>query len=690
MNDDLGRPSKRKRRQKACTGTALVAACWVLFASSVRCGASPASPRRCLAPESRVHSQKSGPSFEPESQDIVDLDERDLVHDIKNLLLVAVNRSEKILGLFDSGAAAEAQAFDLEKERVFFEEYRDLVFPLYSEAVEYLKGSGTAREGVLKPFVESLDSLVTLNRGLSKRISRYREGAAPKMDAYCNQLFGVSREAAELIGVARTGLKTRAMSRSHVPNLLKRAVHDARILPPVHENAVEIELADFPESLSLLEDAFTYTSILRNAVVEFAGNAARHSGSARVRIEPFFEQGQLGVRVQDWGKGMSPRELEESFKPGFTRSDQGTGWGLPTLENSIHAVGGRLGILSRGRNRADYAVYGDSGLFERELERIARGDSPLAQGTLAVWTLPVNPNRNQSRIFDTPFSAKVCLLVSGLGGTGRRVLSRLLSSLLGLRYYNGGFLLRMMVFDLLRHKDKAAFEQGDAFNAAIREAAASIDLSAEPVSYRGEPTAAKTFLELRRSVWELVDGNAENTLLMHRLASTDDVQRVMDEKHFEMLGSIEQTHDYAGLCVRVTDPREFRIPEDGGFASWERYAFYLEADPEVRALRTGRPGLDSLDGATRRSLVESGPASKDVSRVATYDAALRRNRRVWDVARAVLKEIHARTPDASLKKHLESVLEWKNGTFRRSARVPGAQGSGLNGRSTSKAIGRSG
>lgn len=70
------------------------------------------------------------------------------------------------------------------------------------------------------------------------------------------------------------------------------------------------------------------------------------SGKGSVEVRARHEGQNAVVRVADTGRGISPEELPNIFKPFFTTRSEGTGLGLPLAKGIVEAHGGRIEVTS--------------------------------------------------------------------------------------------------------------------------------------------------------------------------------------------------------------------------------------------------------------------------------------------------------------------------------------------------------
>lgn len=72
---------------------------------------------------------------------------------------------------------------------------------------------------------------------------------------------------------------------------------------------------------------------------EILRNAFRHAGAAEIEAEIRYDKSQLRVRIRDDGKGIDPKVLQESRRPGH--------WGLPGARERAQRIGSQLSFWSQ-------------------------------------------------------------------------------------------------------------------------------------------------------------------------------------------------------------------------------------------------------------------------------------------------------------------------------------------------------
>ena len=74
---------------------------------------------------------------------------------------------------------------------------------------------------------------------------------------------------------------------------------------------------------------------------EVLRNAFRHAGANKVEVEIRYDKNQLRLRVRDDGRGLDPKVLEMSRRPGH--------WGLAGIRERAQQIGAKLRIWSEDR-----------------------------------------------------------------------------------------------------------------------------------------------------------------------------------------------------------------------------------------------------------------------------------------------------------------------------------------------------
>ncbi|HNI56692.1 MAG TPA: hypothetical protein PKZ00_03845, partial [Elusimicrobiota bacterium] len=194
--------------------------------------------------------------------------------------------------------------------------------------------------------------------------------------------------------------------------------------------------------------------------------------------------------------------------------------------------------------------------------------------TLPVLNAPV-PNLS--------WKNRLVIVLGGLAGTRKEAVARSLASRLGLRYLRAGFLMRIVLYELLTRYRGTDLSNNERVARYARSILAEVDLTQEPVRVRGVSTAepdaeGDTY---RDRVRALIDRSPENTLLLDRLAGLPGVQESLVEKINATLRVARSQNSYNGVVLVVTRP----ALKSGGDPAV--VPFFLHAEDALRAQRTG-------------------------------------------------------------------------------------------------------
>jgi len=185
-----------------------------------------------------------------------------------------------------------------------------------------------------------LQPIITLTR-----LSRDEVAEDSEVQKYLDRILSSAHNAAELF--------RNVLAFSH-PNTATESIADIeqslRQIKPLLDLSlardVELEF-EFDATGPVPLDSTSFTDALL-AIVTNAGQAMPN-GNGLITITTFkSEENDLGLRVEDNGKGMTADEISRAFDPFFTTKgvDEGTGIGLSILRSLIERAGGSIAIHS--------------------------------------------------------------------------------------------------------------------------------------------------------------------------------------------------------------------------------------------------------------------------------------------------------------------------------------------------------
>ncbi|GEM_PF-5059341 len=381
------------------------------------------------------------------------------------------------------------------------------------------------------------------------------------------------------------------------------------------------------ERVESLTPVFTYTDVINVGIRELVRNAVVHGKSETVDvIISYNTQGDVHIMVRDSGKGISPQSIHEVFKRGVTSAEDptvGTGNGLADLKHEVKMAGGKIGVVSKIADLDVISESGDAELIPGE-ER-----NKLVRGTIFGFTVPMINVSN--RVIQRPLLKRPLVLVfGGLKGSLHKETARLVSARLGLRYVNGGFLLRLAVSDALRNGVSAEDKEAIARHVEGFFVSGRINLLAEPIIL-DDLNTAESFngdKPLRHEIKMLIDRDIRRTSLLHDVAGMPGVKHAFYQFAERLIEETIVSGDYQGVVFVTTEP-------NGLGAKFNAVSVIFTADAETRASRANLPVelIRYLDQYTNRG---------DQALAANYPGSLRINtiglntREVWDQFQGLL------------------------------------------------------
>jgi signal transduction histidine kinase len=256
-----------------------------------------------------------------------------------------------VADLFASDQSVEAQVVSEDGQRVF-----DMtgIPALRFDAVLLVMTDVSERERRWRAEREFVDNaaheLRTPLAAITSAIERLQAGARDVPEKRDRFLGHIQHESARLNRLASSLLVlARAQTREESPRpeeIPLRGLLEELVLGVELNPEVELELDCPPEIV-----AWTNRELLEHALVNLAGNAARHTDRGRIRFGASVDDaGALTIEVEDTGAGIAPGEIDrlfDRFYRGPTEERRsGFGLGLPITKDAVEALGGRIEIES--------------------------------------------------------------------------------------------------------------------------------------------------------------------------------------------------------------------------------------------------------------------------------------------------------------------------------------------------------
>ena len=235
------------------------------------------------------------------------------------------------------------------------------------------------------------------------------------------------------------------------------------------------------------------------------------------------------------------------------------------VRSTVPRAGARAWALDDRLRRALESVGGDWGPRDGRASQNAWVTLPVLKGPGLV----------------PAWKSRPVIVVGGPDGARNEAVARSLASQLGLRYVRAGFVLRVILYELLTQHRGIDLNDPDRVARTVRSILAEVDLDSDPVRVRGKSTAAPDAdgRSYRDRVRQRIDGSEEKTFLLDRVAGYPGVQEALVEKIRSTLPRAFK--GYNGVVLVVARP-SFRPEVAQGVAP-----FFLSPDDSRRAERTG-------------------------------------------------------------------------------------------------------
>ena len=117
---------------------------------------------------------------------------------------------------------------------------------------------------------------------------------------------------------------------------------------------IKIELERAPDLPEVEHDSDQIHQVLLNLLL----NAVQAiEGAGTVRVEVGSREGYASVVVSDSGRGISPQNLPNIFRPFFTTKGNGTGLGLSLARRIVEEHHGRIEVTSVVGKGSQFEVF---------------------------------------------------------------------------------------------------------------------------------------------------------------------------------------------------------------------------------------------------------------------------------------------------------------------------------------------
>lgn len=485
---------------------------------------------------------------------------RVILHDLKNKFQIMAYCDIIMMN------AEGLQGASINEDLAPVQAWVDLAEQMQVATLAYLRGEGTL-DDTIATLQDGFTGLTLYTQQIRDRLET--GGYSWNPHAWEGAQIITSQSTSNLLPLLQSAASwlDRAMNAVDIEAVIRESIATARHMECAPDDLIiEIGVTD---DLKRAKGLFTYKMILRMAVEELLRNALKYGKSSKISVNAsLVGGGEIRVEVVDRGAGMGVVAREKLFSPGYTTasdSRKGSGYGLSSLRSAIESVGGSIAV-----------------------------ESELGKGSTFAFRLPVNAPLD---VVERPrLTSPVIVAVSGLKGSGRRVMSQWLAAKLGLRYVNVGFLVRVVMHEMLKARREGRridLRDEHAVVDFIREFLSSgrIDCTGPAITLDGldttEPDPADG-LAIRDRIKAEIDMDEENTQAMHGVFVFPGAKQALNEYLGSVARTIKDGGQYNGIVLRVTDP----VPMKGIIN------IMLDAPVGVRALRS-KVEVDAIESLDR-------------------------------------------------------------------------------------------
>ena len=203
-----------------------------------------------------------------------------------------------------------------------------------------VRGRTEARLGERERIARDLhDTLLQSLHGLMFQFQAARNMLARKQEDGMRALDLAIRGTENAIAESRDAiqdLRPHELPQSDLSELLQKAGEELAALRPAGQESPSFRVVVEGESRELSPEA---QEEVYQIARELMRNAFNHAAAQRIELEIRYHKSQLRLRVRDDGKGIDPKILAESRRPGH--------WGLPGIRERAQRVGARLAFWSQ-------------------------------------------------------------------------------------------------------------------------------------------------------------------------------------------------------------------------------------------------------------------------------------------------------------------------------------------------------
>jgi signal transduction histidine kinase len=236
-------------------------------------------------------------------------------------------------------------------------EYQIVMFKAHSLVVRYMIvfGSCEPEESYLRERMQWADTA----RRLSHHVRRHITNIILSLDALATDNDPNRREYHQIIRTEINKVRVFTHSFQRFTELKDYDLKLQDIIPSIEHCLARTKL---PENISLVKswDLFSVEAYIEpirfeEAVTNIINNALEampEGGTLHIMVKKFpwaasqHGSGRILVEVEDNGKGIPAKYMEDIWKPFFTTNQSGTGIGIPETKKIIDSMGGSMDVQS--------------------------------------------------------------------------------------------------------------------------------------------------------------------------------------------------------------------------------------------------------------------------------------------------------------------------------------------------------
>jgi signal transduction histidine kinase len=181
-------------------------------------------------------------------------------------------------------------------------------------------------------LLQSLHGLMFQFQAARNMLSHSPEDAKQTLDEAISETEQAIAESRDAIH----DLRSQPVSERDLATLLEAAAEDLAAIQGTNRNAASFRVIVEGEPQKLSQELKDEVYRIAHEVLR---NAFRHAGAGQIEAEIRYDHKQLRLRIRDDGKGIDPKVVEASRRPGH--------WGLPGVRERAQKIGSELSFWSQ-------------------------------------------------------------------------------------------------------------------------------------------------------------------------------------------------------------------------------------------------------------------------------------------------------------------------------------------------------